>query len=269
MSEMQGDKTAQSKSGALKRFLPLIVLAVLIVVVFVNGWHKYLSLEQIAENREALRGFVDGNFLLAIGAYAALYIAVVALSVPGGALLTITGGFLFGWLIGGIATVAAATAGATVLFLVAKTSLGETLAAKAGPWLQKLSEGFQSDALNYLLFLRLVPAFPFWLVNLAPALLGVPLSTFVIATFIGIIPGTFAFAFLGAGLDSIIDKQRESYQACLDKQSEAGGAGECSFSLDPASLLTPELLAAFVALGIVAIIPVVAKKVRARRTSSS
>lgn len=269
MSETPGEEAAQSKPGGVKRFLPLIVLAVLVAVVFLNGWHKYLSLAQIAENREALRGFVDGNYLLAIGAYVALYIAVVALSVPGGALLTITGGFLFGWLVGGIATVIAATAGATVLFLIAKTSLGETLAAKAGPWLQKLSEGFQSDALNYLLFLRLVPAFPFWLVNLAPALLGVSLGTFVIATFVGIIPGTFAFAFLGAGLDSIIDKQREVHQACLDKQSEAGGAGECTFSLDPGSLLTPELLAAFVALGIVAIIPVVAKKVRARRAASS
>ena len=145
----------------------------------------------------------------------AVYIVVVALSVPGGALLTITGGFLFGWLVGGLSTVIGATIGATIVFLIAKTSLGETLAAKAGPWMAKLSEGFRNDAMNYLLFLRLVPAFPFWLINLAPALLNVPLSTFVIATFIGIIPGTFAFAFLGAGLDSIIDKQREAYQACL------------------------------------------------------
>jgi len=269
MSDSQSQNAAQSKAGGIKRFLPLIILAVLIAVVFLNGWHKYLSLAQIAENREALRGFVESNYLLAIGAYVALYVGVVALSLPGGALLTITGGFLFGWLVGGMATVIAATAGATVLFLIAKTSLGETLAAKAGPWLQKLSDGFRSDALNYLLFLRLVPAFPFWLVNLAPALLGVPLSTFVIATFAGIIPGTFAFAFLGAGLDSIIDKQREVHQACLDKQSQAGGGEECSFSLDPGSLLTPELIAAFVALGIVAIIPVIAKKVRARRTASS
>lgn len=260
MVETDQDETAEKPQSTLKKYLPLIVLGGLIALVFAMGWHKYLSLSQIAENREALRGFVEANYILAIGAYMAVYIVVVALSVPGGALLTITGGFLFGWLVGGFATVVGATIGATVVFLIAKTSLGETLAAKAGPWMAKLSEGFRNDAMNYLLFLRLVPAFPFWLINLAPALLNVPLSTFVIATFIGIIPGTFAFAFLGAGLDSIIDKQREAYQACLDS-----GQADCSFSINPGSLLTTELLAAFAALGVVAIIPVVLKKLRARR----
>ena len=96
------------------------------------------------------------------------------------------------------------------MFLIAKTSLGETLAAKAGPWMAKLSEGFQNDAMNYLLFLRLVPAFPFWLVNLAPALLGVPLATFVSPPSSASFPAHSPFAFLGAGLDSIIDKQRAS-----------------------------------------------------------
>ena len=183
-------------------------------------------------------------------------------------MLTITGGFLFGWFVGGLATVFGATVGATLIFLIAKTSLGETLSAKAGPWMQKLSEGFQSDAMNYLLFLRLVPAFPFWLVNLAPALLGVSLSTFVIATFVGIIPGTFAFAFVGAGLDSVIAEQRKVYDECLAGQAANGGEA-CSFSLDPGSLLTPELLAAFAALGVVAIIPVILKKVRARRAATT
>lgn len=266
---MEQNDAAPQASGNLKKYLPLAVLGLMIVLVFSMGWHKYLSLSQIAEHREALRGFVDGNFILAIAAYMAVYIVVVALSVPGGALLTITGGFLFGWLVGGFVTVIGATIGATVVFLIAKTSLGETLAAKAGPWMAKLSEGFQNDAMNYLLFLRLVPAFPFWLVNLAPALLGVPLATFAIATFIGIIPGTFAFSFLGAGLDSIIDKQRATYQACLDAQAQAAAQTECSFTLNPGSLLTPELLAAFAALGVVAIIPVILKKLRARRGAST
>lgn len=266
MAETEQQAEGRATGSAVKKYLPLGVLCAVIALVFAMGWHRYLSLSSIAENREALQGFVSANYAGAILAYLALYIVVVALSLPGGALLTITGGFLFGWLVGGLATVVAATAGATVLFLIAKTSLGETLAAKAGPWMAKISEGFKSDAMNYLLFLRLVPAFPFWLVNLAPALLGVPLSTFVIATFIGIIPGTFAFAFLGAGLDSIIEKQRDAYQACLD---EKGADGGCAFSIDPGSLLTRELLAAFVALGIVAIIPVILKKVRARRNDSA
>ncbi len=265
MTETQQNDADQKPSGGIKKFLPLIVLGGLMALVFSMGWHKYLSLSQIAEHREALNGFVQDNYLLAILAYMAVYIVAVALSVPGGALLTITGGFLFGWLVGGLTTVVGATIGATIVFLIAKTALGETLAAKAGPWMAKLSDGFKSDAMSYLLFLRLVPAFPFWLINLAPALLNVPLSTFVIATFVGIIPGTFAFAFLGAGLDSIIDKQRETQQACLDALPAGTAETECAFSINLGSLLTPELLAAFVALGVVAIIPVVLKKIRARK----
>ena len=268
MAETEQNGADQKSSGTLKKYLPLVILAGLIALVFAMGWHKYLSLSQIAENREALNTFVGANYVLAILAYLGIYIVVVALSVPGGALLTITGGFLFGWLVGGLATVIGATIGATIVFLIAKTSLGETLAARAGPFMSKLSEGFQSDAMNYLLFLRLVPAFPFWLVNLAPALLNVPLTTFVVATFIGIIPGTFAFAFLGAGLDSIIDKQREAYQSCLDALPEGAEKTECTFSINPGSLLTTELLLAFVALGVVAIIPVILKKIRERRVGA-
>lgn len=248
-------------SSALKRYLPLAILVAVAALVFFNGWHKFLSLEQIAANRDALRGFVSANAALALLTYVGLYVVVVALSLPGGLALTIAGGFLFGWQIGGAATVVAATTGATILFMIARTSFGETLAAKAGPWLEKLSAGFRENALNYLLFLRLVPAFPFWLVNLAPAVLGVPLTIYVIGTFIGIIPGTFAFSFVGAGLDSVIDAQQAVYQECLDKNSGAADA-PCSFSLDAGSLVTKELLIAFAALGVVAIIPVLIKRFR-------
>jgi uncharacterized membrane protein YdjX (TVP38/TMEM64 family) len=126
----------------------------------------------------------------------------------------------------------------------------------SAPW----HEGFRDDAFNYLLFLRLVPLFPFWLVNLAPALFNVKLVTFVAATLLGIIPGTFAFAFLGSGLDSIIAAQQAAYQACL-----AAGRGDCEMRFEAGALLTPELIIAFVALGVVALIPVAVKRVRARR----
>ena len=257
-----------ARSGAFRRFLPLFVLIAAGAAIYLNGWHRYLSLEQIAVNRDVLQGFVSSNVVLAVLAYAAIYIGVVTLSLPGGALLTITGGFLLGWFLGGLAAVVAATAGASLLFLIARTSLGEALADRAGPWLEKLSAGFREDALSYLLFLRLVPAFPFWLVNLAPAFLGVPLATYVLGTFAGIIPGTFAFAFVGAGLDSIIEAQQAAYRDCL--ADHAGAAeGPCSFSLDPGSLLTPEILAAFAVLGVVALIPVVVKKVRGRTGSQA
>jgi uncharacterized membrane protein YdjX (TVP38/TMEM64 family) len=187
-------------------------------------------------------------------------VATVALSIPGAVLLTVLGGFLFGWLVAGLVVVVAATAGASLVFLAARTSLGDLLAQRAGPRLNALAKGFRDDAFNYLLFLRLVPLFPFWLVNIAPALFNVPLATFVAATFAGIVPGTFAFAFLGSGLDSIIAEQKAAQEACL-----ATGRGDCAITFEAGALMTPELIIAFVALGVVALMPVVVKQVRARR----
>ncbi len=261
MSRAEKAQPSGGRSSLLKRILPLVVLAGIAALVVSQGWHKYLTLEQIAENRDLLKGYIEANALIALLTYMGIYIVVIALSLPGGVFLTLTGGFLFGWLIGGLATIVAATIGATIIFLIAKTSFGEPLAARAGPRLDKLRAGFQENALNYLLFLRLVPLFPFWLVNLAPALLGVGLGTYVIGTFIGIIPGTFAFAYAGVGLDSVIEAQQQVYQDCLNSQS-GSGAQACTFTLDAGALVTPELLIAFAALGVVALIPVIIKKLR-------
>jgi uncharacterized membrane protein YdjX (TVP38/TMEM64 family) len=260
VSEAEKAQPSSGGSGWVKRVLPLVILAGVAALVISQGWHKFLTLESIAENRELLKGYIGENALLSLLAYMGIYIVVIALSLPGGVFLTLTGGFLFGWLIGGLATVVAATIGATVIFLIAKTSFGEPLAARAGPRLDKLRAGFQDSALNYLLFLRLVPLFPFWLINLAPALLGVGLGTYVVGTFVGIIPGTFAFAYAGVGLDSVIEAQSQAYQACL--KGQAGGGQTCEFTLDPGALVTPELLIAFAALGVVALIPVILKKFR-------
>lgn len=254
-------RTDAGRRGRFRRVLPLVLLAAAAAFVYAMGWHEYLTLERVAENRARLKTFIAGNYLLALAGYMGVYVVTVALSLPGGVFLTLLGGFLFGWLVAGTATVVAATAGATVIFLIARTSLGEPLAERAGPWLGKLRAGFQEDAMNYLFFLRLVPLFPFWLVNLAPALLGVGLGTYMIATFLGIIPGTFAFAFAGVGLDSVIEAQQQAYQDCLARRSGAG-AEECTFVLDPSTLITTELLIAFAALGAVALIPVVVKKFR-------
>lgn len=266
MSQDEIPAGANNKSSPLKRFLPVGVLVAVMALVVSQGWHHYLSLETIAKNRDWLNAMVGEHKLLALSAYFLAYVAVVSMSLPGGVLLTITGGFLFGPILGGSVSVVAATVGATCLFLIAKTSFGEALAAKAGPWLARLTAGFQENALNYLLFLRLVPAFPFWLVNLAPALLGVRLKTFIVGTLIGIIPGTFAFSYVGAGLDSIIDTTRVDFQKCLAEHPgmSAAEAG-CSFSINPGSLVTKELLIAFAALGLVALIPVFIRKWKARR----
>ena len=254
---------APKPGSGLGRWLPLIVLAAIMALVFAMGWHKYLSFKTIGLNYEALKAFIAGNTLTALLAYMLVYIAVVALSLPGGLIMTLAGGLLFGWQLGAPATVVAATIGATLLFLAATTSFGETLAAKAGPSLASLREGFKENALSYLLFLRLVPAFPFVVVNLAPALLGVPLRTYVLGTFLGIIPGTTAFSFAGAGLGSVVEAQNASYQSCL-AAAPADPDTACPYSIDTSALVTKELLTAFALLGVVALIPVALKRWKGR-----
>ncbi|MGH6736933.1 MAG: TVP38/TMEM64 family protein [Methyloceanibacter sp.] len=247
----------------LKRLWPLLLLFAVAGFVVAMGWHRYLTLEQLATHRFALRAQIEGNLLLALSVFIALYAAIVALSLPGGAVLTIAGGFLFGWLIGGAASLIGATIGATVVFLIARSALRDVLVARAGPALKRFAEGFRENAFSYLLFLRLVPIFPFWLVNLAPGLLGVPFATYVLATVLGIIPGTFAFSLAGSGLDSVIEAQQAAHQSCLAKAGE-GGQESCPYGLDPSLLLTPELIAGLVALGLVALIPVAVKWFRRR-----
>jgi len=234
-----------------KRWAPLIVLVALMALGFAMGWHKYLSISEFIRQRAQLQDFVSGNLAAALAAYMLIYVAVTALSLPGAVIMTLAGGFLFGAATGAAVTVVAATIGATLIFCAARTALAGTLRRKAGPMLDKLSAGFRENALSYLLFLRLVPAFPFWLVNIAPALFDVRLGTYVIGTFFGIIPGTIAFAFVGAGLDSVIEAQEAANPGC-------GKAGTCA--IDPMALVTPELLIGFAALGVVAILPVIIKK---------
>jgi uncharacterized membrane protein YdjX (TVP38/TMEM64 family) len=248
----------------LKRLWPLLLLAAVAVLVVGMGWHHYLTLEQLAANRESLRALIEEHYLLALTAFTVVYAITVALSIPGGAVLTVGGGFLFGWFLGGVLAVVGATIGATAVFLVARSALRDLLITKAGPKLQRFAEGFREDAMSYLLFLRLIPVFPFWLVNLAPGLLGVSFWTYVLTTFVGIIPGTFAFALAGNGLDSVFDAQQASYESCLAKAGE-GGHDSCEFGIDPGVLLTTDVIVAVVALGVVALIPVVAKKL-SRRT---
>jgi uncharacterized membrane protein YdjX (TVP38/TMEM64 family) len=254
---MQETAREQQKQKPLAlRLLPLVLIVAAAVAVWWSGLLDYVSLQQLADNREALREYVADNLALALLAFIGIYAAVVALSLPIAAALTLAGGFLFGWFAGGLSTVLAATLGAVIIFLLARTALADTFARKTGPLLGKFREGFHENAISYLLFLRLVPLFPFWVVNLAPALLGVRLRDYVIATFIGIIPGSFAFALTGAGLDSVLVAQKEAYDQCVAQNS----AENCAFGLDPTHLITPELLIAFAALGVVALIPVLAKR---------
>ena len=239
------------------RVLPLVAILAAAALVVGMGWHKELSLEGLLRRRALLDGFIAAHYLVALAVFVGIYVVAVALSVPGASLLTIAGGLLFGWLVGGIAAVVAATIGAALVFLIARNALSDYFQRKFGPRMAKLAHGFQADAFNYLLFLRLVPAFPFFLVNLAPAVLGVPLWTFVVATLIGIVPGSFAYAFFGAGLDSAFAAQESAYQACL-----AAGTQACHLTFDARAALTPRLLVAFCALGVLSLLPVALRRWR-------
>jgi uncharacterized membrane protein YdjX (TVP38/TMEM64 family) len=201
---------------------------------------------------------------VAIAVYVGVYVATVALSIPGAVVLTLAGGILFGGLVGGTAAIVGASAGATIIFLIARTAFGEHIARRAGALAARLAAEFRADAFNYLLFLRLVPVFPFFLVNLVAALVGVRAGTFVAATAIGIVPGGFAFAFIGAGLESVIRAQGAPYRACL-----AAGGSDCRLDFDMKAAVTPELIAGLVALGLIALLPVVVKRLRARRANRS
>ena len=224
-----------------KRYLPVAVLVVLVAAAYAFGLHRYLTLDALRDNRAALAAFVQSNYALAALAYMTLYIVVVALSLPAGAVLTLAGGLLFGVPWGIVFTVIGATLGATALFLIARTAFGDTLRARAGPFLAKMADGFSKDAFNYLLFLRLVPAFPFFAVNLAPALLGMKLWPYVVATAIGILPGTSVFSAFGAGLGEVFDR-----------------GGEVSLK----SVLSPTLIAALVGMGLLSLLPIAIRRFR-------
>jgi len=223
----------------LKRLIPLLVLALILVLFFAFDLGRFLGFDALAEHKAWLSAWVASQPLLAPLLYILLYIAVVAFSLPGGLVMTITGGLLFGATAGALYAVIGATIGATALFLIAKSSLGDFLLAKAGGAVKKMQAGFSDNALSYMFVLRLVPLFPFFLVNLAPAFLGVSLRVYVIATFFGIMPATFVFALAGSGLGSVL---------------EQGG------DISLAGVMTPEIMAAFGGLALLALIPVVYKK---------
>ena len=253
-------KTIQRTFIITRRWIPLALIGCLMVAAYALGLQKYLSLQGIAAHREELRQFIADNWAMSLLIYAAIYTVAVALSFPAAGLLTVIGGLLFGWLAGAITTVFAATAGATIIFLAAKTSLEKMLARKSGPLMSRLKEGFARDAFHYLLFIRFVPLFPFWLVNIASALAHLRLKTFVLATFVGIIPVTIVFSFVGASLDGAIEAQRMAYEACLAQN----GSANCSFDLSVSHIITPQILIALGALGVVALLPVIIKKLVAR-----
>jgi uncharacterized membrane protein YdjX (TVP38/TMEM64 family) len=253
------DAGASPPGPGWRRFLPIAILIALSGAAIASGAHRYLSFEYLLSSRQLLAAAILAHGAAALGVFMVTYVAAVALSLPGATLLTIAGGFLFGGALGGTAAALAATAGAILVFLAARCSLGAALRARAGPRLAGIRGGFERDAVAYMLFLRLTPAFPFFLVNLAPAILGVGLWTFAWTTLVGILPATFAFAYAGAGLDSVAAAQTQAFEACL-----ASGAGDCRAHIYLGQLVTRELILSLAGIGAVALIPVVFRRWRAR-----
>jgi uncharacterized membrane protein YdjX (TVP38/TMEM64 family) len=219
-------------------WLTVVALAA-IFIIHATGLPDSLTLDTLRANRQDIVTFVGDHRLLSALCFVAIYVLVVALSLPSAILLTLSGGFLFGAVMGACLTVIGATLGATALFVFARTMLGENAMEYFGATGAKLASAIRANAWSYLLVLRLLPLFPFFLVNVIPALAGVRLSTFVITTFFGIIPATIVFSLSGAGLGQVLDQ------------------GD---SISIGSILTPEILAALGGLALLALAAIPLKR---------
>lgn len=233
----------------LTRFLPIALIAAALTLALVFRVHEWVSLDTLYAQGRALDRFVAENFAAAIALYVLIYAAAVTISLPGATILTISGGFLFGTWAGGAAAWLAASAGATLIFLAARTAFGDVLRARTGSWLERLSEGFRENAFNYLLLLRLTPVAPFFIVNVAPAFFNVSLRSFVLASALGMIPGVFVYAAVGAGLHAAL---------AAGEHADPADAARAIFS-------SPAVYGPIIALVALALVPLAVKAVRRKR----
>ncbi len=234
-SDMSHSATTPTDSphSAWGKILTGCVLLAGIGAFFYFDLGQFLSLDALKANRDTLLQYTNTHYELAVVFFILIYILQTAFSLPGGAILTLTGGFLFGSILGTVYVNLGATAGATLAFLAARYLLRDWVEHKFGDRLGTIQEGFANNAFSYLMTLRLIPAFPFFLVNLVSGLTRVNVGTYMLATSIGIIPGSFVFAFAGRQLGTI------------NSLSE---------------IASPPVLLAFTLLGLLALMPVVYRK---------
>lgn len=234
----------EASSPLWRRLLPLAALVAIAIAVYGSGLYRYASFEALQRHHRYLDELVDTHPALSALGFILVYTVATAVSIPGAVFLTIAGGFLFGMVWGAALAVIGASIGAIGVFLVARTSLGGWLRSTASPWLERMQKGFNENALSYLFVLRIVPLFPFWVVNIVPALLGVELRVYALATVIGIIPGALVFASVGSGLDKVIAR---------------GGEPDLDLILEPA------ILGPLLGLAALALLPVAYKRLKASR----
>lgn len=202
------DMPDMTEKSALQKRLPVIIIGVVAVLgaIFLRD---YLNFQTLADNREGLEAFKNENYLLAVLVFVGIYIAIVGFSLPGAAVATLTGGFLFGTFPGVLFNVTAATIGATAIFMAARLGFGDRLADKmeTGTGLVKtIKDGIDENQWSMLFLIRLIPAVPFFVANLVPAMVDVPLRRFMISTFLGIIPGSLVYTSVGAGLGEVFER---------------------------------------------------------------
>lgn len=227
------------RRSALVRWVPVAILAVILGLFFAFGLNRYLSFASLRDNRALVTGYVADQAALSGLLFVALYVVAGAASVPGGTVLTIVGGFLFGTWLGTVYVLIGATGGATMLFLAARSAFGGSLLRRldrlGGGRGERLARDLERNSLSYLLVLRLVPVFPFWFVNLVAAAAGIPFGIYVLGTFIGIIPAVVVYVSIGSGLGAVFER---------------GDTPDLSI------IVTPEVLIPLVGLAILALIPV-------------
>jgi len=244
---------AQPPTPMWRRLLPLGLLVACVVLFFASGLGGFITFDEIARRYGELSDWVARQPLLVFFLAVAGYAFATAISLPAGWLLTVTAGLILGWVIGTVAVVLGATLGACLLYVVARYALADFFRARSGKVLNRMAEGFREDSMSYLFFLRLAPVFPFALVNVVPAILGVPFRIYFLTTLFGIIPGTLAYAFAGEGLRSIV---ADRAAAC------AAGVPPCGDAISARDLVTPQILIAFGLLSLVALLPVILKRMR-------
>lgn len=226
-----------NKSGIGKAVVAFLIL-IAIGAFFYFDLGRYLSLDTLKENRDQLLLFTDTHYAVSAALFVLVYIVVTGLALPGAAILTLAGGFLFGSLLGTLFVNLGATTGAALAFLAARYLLRDWVEDKFGKWFEPVQQGFAKDAFSYLITLRLIPLFPFFVVNLVSGLTRMSVGSYVAATSLGIIPGSFVYAYAGRQLGTI-NSMKE--------------------------VASPNVIAAFILLGVLALAPVLYKKFSAKQ----
>ena len=226
--------------SARGKILIAVLFAAAIGAFFYFDLKQYLSLDALKSNRDSLLAFTDLHYATAVALFIGVYVVQTAFSLPGGAIMTLAGGFLFGSILGTIFVNIGATTGAMLAFLVARYLLRDWVERKFGNRLGPIQEGFANNAFSYLMTLRLIPLFPFFLVNLVSGLTRVNVGTYAAATSLGIIPGSFVYAYAGRQLGTINSL---------------------------AEIASPRVLLAFTLLGLLALVPIVYRKFTSKRNT--